>query len=962
MQKRFNQYYLTELIGSKPLRSVYLAHHVNDVSHKVLLKIFDATCLALGLESERFLSQVEWIKQLRHVHVLPILDLGVEQGQPYVVSEYLSGGTLRHRLDSLFPGHLSLQEALSIIGQVGQALSYFHERAHLHGNIKPENIFFNEQGEVLLADFRLSGFLDVAILNYQSDPRTICYMAPEQFIGKANEKSDQYALACLAYELIAGRMPFSAQGYAMMWANHYAEAPVPLSNLIPDLPGPIEKAVFKAMAKDPSERYADVSTFLLALENTALSPAPVITRRSSTISAFDPVSASVAEPLENMQSNAPIETSLAGVPVEGSLASAPFGMSLASAPFGTSLAGVPFGTSLVGVPFGTSLTGNPFEKSLTGNLFEKGLTGNLFEKGLAGDSPTTSLEGDSLEKSLTGNPFEKSLAEASLTTSLEGDSLGTGLAEASLGTGLAEVSLTTSLEGDSLGTGLEGNPFEMSLEGDLFGASLEEDLFGTGLEGNPFEMSLVDTPLTTHLLERWKQTPNKPDANKAVATGTPVGEAHIGLSWIRDFFQYCKYSIPALWFVRLCKSFTPGLWLVQLRGYLGNLLTAVRTGSRRGLSLLSEQPLITRLLEGWKRMSSERRANKAAATDTPAEEANSDITLHSDKQFSDGESRSQNRYAHMGMLPLNADWRIDIRQFSVGRFFQYRGYSIPALWFGQGHKRSTPALRFIVILSIIILIVGVISYAVLAAHPPSVTKSGKEHQNHQAIVNPRSVPIDTKLVTQPIAHSTMLPTQQENSPSSLSQPAQTFLTGNYAQQSQIYNLSTEGKLDWVDWGLNKPEDVNRRSGVQQQISTFSVISSQDNSIVQRASYNAGARLWWSDGTPIMTAQPQQASGIYVTGMSTGFSLSVPIGTTLRTLRVYVGVNGARGKFTASLNDKTYVDEGLSAAYDANGPLANGIYTLICKGSMSSQVLTVTYTAMTTNGGTGYVLLQAATLQ
>ncbi len=153
MQKRFNQYYLTERIGSKPLRSVYLAHHVNDVSHKVLLKIFDATCLALGLESERFLYQVEWIKQLRHVHVLPILDLGVEQGRPYVVSEYLSGGALHHRLDSLSPGRLSLQEALSIVLQVGQALSYFHEHAHLHGNIKPENIFFNERGEVLLADF-----------------------------------------------------------------------------------------------------------------------------------------------------------------------------------------------------------------------------------------------------------------------------------------------------------------------------------------------------------------------------------------------------------------------------------------------------------------------------------------------------------------------------------------------------------------------------------------------------------------------------------------------------------------------------------------------------------------------------------------------------------------------------------------------------------------------------------------
>ena len=85
MLKRFNHYYLTEQIGSKPLRSAYLAHHVNDVSQQVLLKIFDPICLAQG--SENLLSQVEWIKQLRHAHIVPVLDLGVEQGRPYVVSE-----------------------------------------------------------------------------------------------------------------------------------------------------------------------------------------------------------------------------------------------------------------------------------------------------------------------------------------------------------------------------------------------------------------------------------------------------------------------------------------------------------------------------------------------------------------------------------------------------------------------------------------------------------------------------------------------------------------------------------------------------------------------------------------------------------------------------------------------------------------------------------------------------------
>ena len=153
------------------------------------------------------------------------------------------------RLDSLSPRHLHLQEALKIISQIGQALAYFHEHAYLHENIKPENIFFDPRGEVLLTDFRLSGFIDVKLLDYQSDPRSMCYMAPEQFAGTASEKSDQYALACLAYELITGQEPFSAQSFAMMWASHYAEIPAPLSDLVPGLPPSIEKAVFKAMAR-----------------------------------------------------------------------------------------------------------------------------------------------------------------------------------------------------------------------------------------------------------------------------------------------------------------------------------------------------------------------------------------------------------------------------------------------------------------------------------------------------------------------------------------------------------------------------------------------------------------------------------------------------------------------------------------------------------------------------------------
>jgi serine/threonine protein kinase len=278
MQERFNQYYLIERLASKPLRSVFLAHRANDASQKVVVKIFDTACLNLDQENEPLLQKVTWTKQFKHPHIVPVLAVGIEQGQPYVVSKYQSNGSLRQRLDRLSPQHLNLHEALRIILHTGQALCYAHEHNILHGNIKPENIFFNKQGKVLLTDFRLASFINVMKLNYKSDPHTTCYMAPEQFSGTISEKSDQYALACLAYELIAGRAPFSAQGFFSMWAKQSTQYATPLSNLVPNLPEPIERAVFKGMAKDPSERYDNIATFLEALETISLSPASVSTK------------------------------------------------------------------------------------------------------------------------------------------------------------------------------------------------------------------------------------------------------------------------------------------------------------------------------------------------------------------------------------------------------------------------------------------------------------------------------------------------------------------------------------------------------------------------------------------------------------------------------------------------------------------------------------------------------------
>jgi len=383
VQERFNRYYLTEQIASKSCGSAYLAHDVSNGSQKVVLKVFEAACFTFDQQSKTFFQKGEKIKQLRHSSIVPLLDLGVEQGQPYIVREYITRGSLRHWLDSLSPQRLNLQEALTIIIQVGQALSYAHQRHTFHGNIKPENIFFNDHREALLSDFGLANILDVRKLSQKSDLQTVSYIAPEQFVGATTEKSDQYALACLAYELITGRVLFSAQtfssiisfisidgasgkaierkgsgdidqavlvqaesfcensqcpdcgkvgndnirkygknrrgeqrwqcktcqmtwSFSSMWTKRHLKLAVSLSDLVPDLPRPIEEVVLKAMAKDPSQRYADISHFLRALETASLLPPSVLTSDPPITPSSNTLVTTLTKPLENRESEVPL--------------------------------------------------------------------------------------------------------------------------------------------------------------------------------------------------------------------------------------------------------------------------------------------------------------------------------------------------------------------------------------------------------------------------------------------------------------------------------------------------------------------------------------------------------------------------------------------------------------------------------------------------------------------------------
>ena len=272
MQKNVGVYRLGTLLARNILCRVYLAQPDSAPQQRVVVKLFDAIHLRQWRAVSAFLQNAAVLKRLKHSYILPVLDVGVEEDIPYTVSAYAPDGSLRDRLKRASRDLLSLEQASHVLFQAGLALHYAHGQGVVHGNITPENILFNATNEVQLTDFSLVPFLQEATSGIRPEKHVLYYMAPEQFDGKPGRASDQYALACIAYELFTGRTPFTALAWSTMKAKHANEVPAALTSLNPALPDHINQAVLKALAKEPGERYENIFAFIRALNLSAITP------------------------------------------------------------------------------------------------------------------------------------------------------------------------------------------------------------------------------------------------------------------------------------------------------------------------------------------------------------------------------------------------------------------------------------------------------------------------------------------------------------------------------------------------------------------------------------------------------------------------------------------------------------------------------------------------------------------
>ena len=280
-------------------------HLAQDLKHKrrVAVKVVRAEFAAIG--SERFQREIEVAAALNHPHILAVHDSGEAAGVLYYVTPYVEGQSLRARLLQEAP--LPLEEALRITQEVADALEYAHQRGVIHRDIKPENILL-QAGHAVVADFGIARVISAAEERAGRTRRTALtqpgevigtpdYMSPEQALGEMelDGRSDQYALACVLYEMLAGQPPFSGRTVESVLLRHLTHEAPRITDLAPGVPKPVAAALSRALAKSPADRFSGMASFVEALTAPAApsgAPTPAqltsfIGRRRETAAVLD---------------------------------------------------------------------------------------------------------------------------------------------------------------------------------------------------------------------------------------------------------------------------------------------------------------------------------------------------------------------------------------------------------------------------------------------------------------------------------------------------------------------------------------------------------------------------------------------------------------------------------------------------------------------------------------------------
>ena len=261
------RYRLDREVGHGGMATVFLAQ---DLKHgrPVALKVMREE-IAITLGVDRFLLEIGIAARLQHPHILPLFDSGEVGGILYYVMPYVEGETLRGRLTR--ERQLPVEDACAIARQIAGALAYAHSQGVIHRDIKPENILLSA-GVAVVADFGIAKALTVATADTSAGMAigTPAYMSPEQAGGEeVDGRSDQYALACLLFEMLTGHPPFTGPSVQAIIARQMADRPPSLRVARAAVPPLLQRVVERALAKSPADRFPTVWQFGEAIAQAA---------------------------------------------------------------------------------------------------------------------------------------------------------------------------------------------------------------------------------------------------------------------------------------------------------------------------------------------------------------------------------------------------------------------------------------------------------------------------------------------------------------------------------------------------------------------------------------------------------------------------------------------------------------------------------------------------------------------
>lgn len=252
--QQVGKYALRRKLGRGGFADVYLGEHPylrTQVAIKIMRSFDEA-------DVETFLTEARFVAQLRHPHIIRVLDFDLEGETPFLVMDYAPNGTVRQR----YPEGTRLEPhvILAYVEQVADALQYIHSQHLIHRDVKPENLLLGANGEVLLSDFGITIAARRMVVRTRTIVGTVAYMAPEQIRGRPCMASDQYALGVMVYEWLCGVRPFRGTARSIA-QQHLSARPPSLCERVPGLPPAVEQVVFRALAKNPRYRFESVLAF-----------------------------------------------------------------------------------------------------------------------------------------------------------------------------------------------------------------------------------------------------------------------------------------------------------------------------------------------------------------------------------------------------------------------------------------------------------------------------------------------------------------------------------------------------------------------------------------------------------------------------------------------------------------------------------------------------------------------------